>query len=191
MATKKASRGQKPVQTGNLVSVVGTFGKVPCSIAAYQTEKQALKAYEEAKRVHCETKSRETGSEVKAVETVEDKVRGCKTSRSGLPSCWFKPESGEPDLFGLAVVRGPVYASPPTEISYVAILRNGILNVVGFADASQAIETYGKIRESYNDDYAFEEDPPEEEYAAFNTEDISVARGIAAVVPKGGRCTLK
>jgi hypothetical protein len=183
-----------PRQTGNLVSVVGTFGGVPVSVESYQNEKQALAAYEATKRIHQKVVEEQTSSLVKIDEIFTEKTKGCKTSCSGLPRCKFKPESGTADAFALAVVRGPAYASVPSPepcLAYIAVNRGGKLDVTGFRDPVQMKNIYDQIRDSHKDDPTFVEDGPDDQYAAFNTEDISVAWGIMDIVPKGGRCVLK
>ena len=194
MTAKKASRGQKPVQTGNLVSVVGTFFGVPVSVETYQDEKQALRAYEAAKKIHKTVREQENGSKVEVEETVEDKAKGCKTSCSGLPRCRFLSGTGTEDGYRLAVVRGPTYTSVPSPepcLAYIAVNRNGMLDVTGFRDPVQMKDIYDQIRESHKDDYSFEEDDTADAYGSFSTEDISVAWGIMDIVPKNGKCTLK
>ena len=195
--TNKTNKTSSPRQTGNLVSVIGTFHGIPVSVETYQDEKQALRAYETAKKIHQEVKGQETNSSVRVEETLEDKVRGCKTSCSGLPRCKFKPESGTGDGYALAVVRGPTYAtyasapSPEPCLAYIAVNRDGRLDVTGFRDPVQMKKVYDQIRDSHKDDSSFQEDDPTDDYQAFSTEDISVAWGIMDIVPKGGKCVLR
>lgn len=190
--TKKTQ--SSPRQTGNLVSVIGTFYGVPVSVQSYQNEKQALAAYEAAKKIHQKVVEEQTSSLVKIDETFTEKTKGCKTSCSGLPRCKFRPESGTEDPFALAVVRGPTYASVPSPepcLAYIAVNRDGRLDVTGFRDPVQMKDIYNQIRNSHKDDSSFQEDDPADDYQAFSTEDISVAWGIMDIVPKGGKCVLK
>lgn len=182
-------------QTGNLVSVVGTFGGVPVSVESYQNEKQALAAYEATKRIHQKVVEEQTSSLVKIDETFTEKTKGCKTSCSGLPRCKFKPESGTGDTFALAVVRGPAYADVPiVDLPYVIVCMDGDLQVTLFEDTKQAYDTYEEIKNRFKGSPTFEEqerdEPGKKSFSVDEDEGPSVMVGYAALVRRGESCQL-
>jgi len=177
-------KSKEPVQTGNVTYVVTSFNGVPCAVEAYKTERQALKRYENLKSIIREVAARQTGlpvSEITVIEAVREKSR-IKTSRSGLPECVFA-NSNET----LAVVRGPIYGEPRSVLPYVAVSENGALDVVCFEGAEEAQNAYQKIRDSHAGAASFEETDTHTFTKTCSTEDISVAVGIADVIPKGGK----
>lgn len=183
MKTKSMSK-KEPVQTGNVCSVVCAFRGVPCSIDVYENEKQAIKAYHRRVDIHAEIKRRELGRDENMREEWNDRSR-VKTSCSGLPHCVFE------DGYGIAVVRGPIYATMPKEMPFVAVnYDDGRLRVVGFENYPEALGIYDRIRESHRENNEELQEMHEDAYKAFSTDEISVAVGVADVVPKGGRCEL-
>lgn len=181
---KKTKKVKEPVQTGNVCSVVCTFRGVPCSIDVYENEKQAIKAYHRRVDIHAEIKRRELGRDEDMKEEWNDRSR-VKTSCSGLPHCAF--DGG----FCVAVVRGPIYAMMPKEMPFVAVnYDDGRLRVVGFENYPEALGIYDRIMESHKENNDEIQEMHEDTYKAFSTDEISVAVGVADVVPKGGRCEL-
>lgn len=180
--TKNKSK-REPVQTGNVCTVVCTFRGVPCSINVYENDKEAVKAYNKAVSIHWDVLKQQQGYGGEMKEAFHDKRR-VKTSCSGLPHCLF-----ESDGYGIAVVRGPIYTVMPKKMPYIAVnYDDGRLQVVGFENYPEACGVYDRIKDSHKDDGI--QEMREDTYHAFSTDEISVAIGLANVVPEGGECRL-
>lgn len=80
----------------------------------------------------------------------------------------------------------------PSALEYIAVCASGSLSVVCFEDKALARRTFDKIRKSYESECSLTEDAPDENgHAAFSTEDVSVAYGVADIVRKGETCLLQ
>lgn len=175
-------RNNRPRQAGNACTVVCTFHGHPCSIAVYEDDKAALRAYREDIEIHKDVASKQAGNALEAHEEYQEKSR-VKTSCSGLPRCEFS------DGYAVAVVRGPMFTTMKATMPFIAVnYDDGRLNVVGFEDTAKAYEIYDRIRKSHDDREV--QEMHEDSYKAFSTDEISVAVGIADVVARGDECQL-
>ena len=180
---KKTGKTGEPVQVCNMVSVVGTYCGQPVSVESFPDEKSAMRRYKRLKAIHAETAAQAAGKEVECTESTEPRSR-VKTSRSGLPRCVF--DGG----FGITVVRGPAYAVPPAELGFLAVNRDGRLEVTCFSKQWMAQSVFDEVKGSYNP-AEIESTDSGDDYRDFSSDEVSVAVGIAPLVEKEDQCRIR